>query len=270
MKRTPSFILTALVALLVATACSSVIESAISSAGRTAGRTVGEAAGRAVGQHIVRTYTPRFAHIYASYMFNYAFTPGGYWVETVPYQEGDWTRWKFIEDGQETGSWIERAFLKKTDTGEQWWRVEMYDADSEDTVIIEALFDAERSEVLRMRGKFPDQEASEMAVEEGTTAVFADPIDLTDESIEGATVETGRVSVEAGTYTARHVRYGDMASGGTVEWWLVDDVPGGYVKYGTSSARSTEEDVEGLDSYNFTLELVAEGDNATTRLGSYR
>jgi len=266
MKRSSGIVLAVLLGMFAVPACSSVIDSALSAAGRT----VGEAAGRAVGQHIVRTYTPRFANVYASYMFTYAFTPGGYQVETVPYQEGEWTRWRFIEDGEETGSWIERAFLKRTENGQEWWRVEMYDAESDDTIIIEALFDAERSEVLRMRGQFPDQEPSEMAVEEGTTVVYAEGIQLTEESLEGATVSTGRVTVGAGTFTARHVRYGDMTGGGTAEWWLVEDVPGGMVKYATSAARSTGEDVEGLDASTFILELIAEGDNATTKLDSYR
>ena len=189
-------------------------------------------------------------------------------METVEYTEGDWTRWRFIEDGKDTGSWLERAFLKRTENGEEWWRVEMYDSGSEDTVVIEALLDSERSRVLRMRGKFPDREASEMAVEEGT--VLATPVELTEESLEGATVETGQVTVPAGSFTARHVRYGDLASGGTVEWWLVDNVPGGFVKYGTTSPRSTEDEIEGLDSSNFSLEMIAKGTGARTKLSSYR
>jgi len=254
-----------LAAVFTLTACSSVIESALD----TAGRTVGEAAGRMVGQRIVRTYTPRFAGMYASYMFTYAFTPGGYWVETTPYEPGEWTKWQFVEDGEPAGSWIERAFLKRTDEGEEWWRVTMYDVDSDDTVILESLFDAERSTILRMRSKFPDQEISEMPVEEGTVAIFSDPMELTEESLEGATVETGTVRVPAGTFTARHVRFGDLASGGTVEWWLVDDVPGGFVKYMTR-APEEEGDVEGLDSYNFVLEMMGKGTGATTQLNSYK
>jgi len=251
--------------LLTTTSYGSVIESALD----TAGRTIGQAAGRAVGEHIVRTYSPQFTNVYASYMITYAFTPGGYSIETAPYAEGEWTRWRFVEDGEETGSWVERSFLKKTDDGEQWWRVTMYDAGSDDTTVLEALFDAGRENLLRLRSKFPDQEISEMPVEEGTTAVFSDPIDLTAESIEGATIETVSIRVPAGSFTARRVRFGDMASGGSAEWWLVDDVPGGYVKYATSASRSGEE-VEGLDSWNFTLELIDRGTGATTQLDSYR
>ena len=33
----------------------------------------------------------------------------------------------------------------------------------------------------------------------------------------GATVTTGRVTVPAGSYTARHVRFGDLAGGGTTQ-----------------------------------------------------
>lgn len=262
MKRNYLFLLAA---LLIAGGCSSVIDSAIDSAGRT----VGEAAGRMVGQRIVRTYTPRFASMYASYMFTYAFTPGGYWVEPNEYEQGQWTKWRFVEDGEPTGSWLERAFLKRDEEGQEWWRVTMYDEDSEDTVTLEALFAADKSTVLRLRSKFPDQEISEMPVEEGTM-IYREPLELTEESMEGATVETGPVSVPAGSFTARHIRYGDMASGGTMDWWTTEEVPGGLVKYGSTARRSgEEEDVEGLDEYNFTLELTEYGSGATTQLNSY-
>lgn len=266
MKR--SYLALALLALLATTACSSLIGEAIDSAARQTGRTVGEAAGRMVGQRIVRTYTPRFAGMYSSYMLTYAFTPGGYMVETTAYKPGEWTKWQFVEEGEPTGSWLERAFLKRTDDGREWWRVTMYDADSDDTVILEALFDTDRSTLLRLRSKFPDQEISEMPVEEGTT-VYNEPMRLTEESLEGATVETAPVSVPAGKFTARHIRFGDIASGGAVEWWLVEEVPGGYVKYGIRATQE-QEDVEGLDSYNFSLELLEKGTGATTKLNSYK
>ena len=248
--------------------CSSVIDQAIQSAGRTAGRTVGEAAGRAVGERIVRTYTPQFASMYASYMFTYAFTPGGYWIEPTPYRPGDYTKWRFVEDSQPNGSWLEKAFLKKTEEGQEWWRVTMYDADSEDTVVLEALFDAERTTVLRLRSQFPGEEISEMPVEQGTM-VYSRPVTLTPESLQGATVETGSVTVPGGTFTARHVRFGDASTGGTVEWWLVENVPGGVVKYGNSS-RTQQEEVEGLSDSNFFLDLTEKGSGATTQLNSYK
>ncbi|MFO7768375.1 MAG: hypothetical protein R6W82_05410 [bacterium] len=245
--------------------CSSVLDSAISSAGKT----VGEAAGRMAGERIVRTYSPRFTSMYASYMFTYAFTPGGYWVEPNEYETGQWTKWRFVEDGEPTGSWLERAFLKRNEEGQEWWRVTMYDVDSDDTVTLEALFAADKSTVLRLRSKFPDQEISEMPVQEGTM-IYREPMELTDESLEGATVETGSVEVPAGSFTARHIRYGDMASGGTLDWWITDEVPGGVAKYGSTSQRSEEEEgVEGLDEYNYTLELTEYGSGATTELNSF-
>lgn len=262
MRRSWAFVVPVLLAVA---GCSAVIDSAIN----TAGRTVGEAAGRMVGQRIVRTYTPQFASLYASYMFTYAFTPGGYWIEPTPYRPGDYTKWRFIEDGVETGSWLEKAFLKKTDEGQEWWRVTMYDVDSEDTVVLEALFDAERTTVLRLRSQFPDEGIKEMPVEEGTM-VYNRPMQLTDESIEGATVETGSVEVPAGRFTARHVQFGDVGTGGTVEWWLVESVPGGVVRYGNRSRNQTEDEVEGLDDSNFFLELTEQGSGATTKLNSYR
>ncbi len=249
--------------------CAAALDSALDTAGRTAGARVGGAAGRYVGDRIVRHYTPQFTRLYASYMFSYAFTPGGYWVETNDYEPGDWTRWRFTENGETDGSWLERAFLRRLEDGREWWRVAMYDADSDDTVTLEALFDADRSSILRLRSQFPGQDIGEMPVGEGTP-VYSEPLTLTAESLEGATVGTQTVQVPAGRFTARHVRFTDVAGVGRAEWWLVDTVPGGIVKYSTSHPHDTDEDaVEGLSEYNWTLELTETGSDATTQLGSY-
>lgn len=255
-----------LLAVLSFTGCATVLDSAVT----TAGERVGEAAGRMAGDRIVRQYTPQFTRLYASYMFAYAFTPAGYWVETNEYEPGDWTKWRFGGNDETTDSWLERAFLRRLDDGREWWRVTMYDADAEDTITLEALFDSSRSQILRLRGKFPDREVSEIPVEEGTM-VYADPIVLTEESLEGATVGTETVTVPAGRYTARRIRYGGVSSG-TVEWWLVDTVPGGYVKYAVTDPdqdADEENDVEGLKASNWTLELTEVGSDATTQLGSF-
>ena len=101
-----------------------------------------------------------------------------------------------------------------------------------------------------------------MPVEEGTYG-YVEPRRLTRESMEGAIVGSETVRVPAGSYTAQHLRYGGMDAG-TYEWWLVDDVPGGMVRY---SRSYQEQDAEGIDPYNWTVELIASGRGATSQLG---
>ena len=81
--------------------------------------------------------------------------------------------------------------------------------------------------------------------------------------MEGAREGTVEVRVPAGTYTAEHLRYGGMGSG-TYEWWMVDDVPGGLVKY---SRSYDDRDPEGPDPYNWVVELVDSGTGAESQLG---
>jgi hypothetical protein len=128
---------------------------------------------------------------------------------------------------------------------------------------VEALFDRETGEFVRMRGKMPgDEEATEMPVEEGTYG-YVQPRRLTQESMEGARVGVETVQVPAGSYRADHIRYGGTGSG-TWDWWLSDQVPGGMVKYGRSF---DEQDPEGPDPYNWTLELLDSGRGAQSELG---
>jgi hypothetical protein len=57
-----------------------------------------------------------------------------------------------------------------------------------------------------------------------------------------------------------------MGGGGTVEWWLNDDVPGGMVKYSNTSGQQASEDGS-PDPYNYTVELLAHGSGATSATG---
>ena len=248
------------------------IDKAVDTAAETTGKAVGKAVGKEtakVGTAVVRQYTPSFMGLYVSYLFTYAFGAGGYWVEAIPYSEGDWTKWSMLSGEGKPESTLEKAFLKTTEDGNEWWKVKFYDAESGDTVILEGLFSPERAELLRLRGKFPDKAAEEMPVQKGVVT-YVPPTELTEESLEGATVGTETVKVPAGTFTARHVRYGDIATGGTAEWYIADGIPGGMVKYkSTSYEEKSEEEVEGLDEENYALELMAYGSDAKSELGSF-
>ena len=263
-----------LVAALALGGCSAALDSALDAAGRRAGagignavgEKVGEAAGAAIAARMPTMWTPDLTRVYMNYMFTMAFHSGSYTFEDNDYQVGQWTRWRLIESGDEgRPDEMERALLHRRDDGMEWWRVKYVSETEEgrDSMVVEALFNPETGEFARMRGRMPgEEEAREMPVEEGTYG-YTEPRTLTDESLEGALVGTEAIRVPAGSYTAEHVRYGGMG-GGTYEWWLVDDVPGGMVKY----SRSYEsQDMEGPDPYNWLVELVASGTGATSELG---
>jgi hypothetical protein len=78
----------------------------------------------------------------------------------------------------------------------------------------------------------------------------------TPESVAGATVGTESLRTPAGSFTAKRVRFG--TPGGRQEWWITDQVPGGWVKY-----RVSESDTE----VNYVMELVAHGTGAKSELG---
>ena len=119
---------------------------------------------------------------------------------------------------------------------------------------------------LRLRRQFPgDEEPVEVPVEEDS--YYAPPRRLGEESVEGAKVGTVEVTVPAGTFTAKHIRFGD-AAGGTWEWWLCDEVPGGVVRYASRSQTSSDEgESEALDPNEYDIQLESYGDDAKSKLG---
>ncbi len=263
-----------LIAALALAGCSSILEGALDTAGRrtgegignAVGNRVGAAAGAAVASRMPTMWTPDLTQVYMNYMFTMAFHSGSYTFEGTDYDVGQWTRWQLTDtDTEGRPDVMERALLHRRDDGMEWWRVK-YISDTEDgrdSMTVEALFNPETGEFARMRGKMPGEaEAKEMPVEEGTYG-YTEPRRLTEESLEGAVVGTETIRVPAGSFTTRHVRYGGMG-GGTYDWWLNDDVPGGMVKY----SRSFEaQDADGPDPYNWVVELVDSGTGATSQLG---
>ncbi|MBS3818072.1 hypothetical protein KGY73_00990 [bacterium] len=246
----------------------SAVSTAVDTAERTAGETVGEAVGEKVGEAIVRSYTPNFMRLYTSYIMSYAYGSGGIWIEDFTYEEGDWTKWTG-GSGEDDSYEFTKAFLKKTDKGNEWWQVKFYDLQSEDTVIIESLFSPDRGNLLRMRAKFPDKEPGEIPVEKHQ--YYTAPSELTEESIEGATLGTETIKVPAGTFTAKHVRYNDYATASRVHFFLSDDVPGRIVKYIYDHEGAEEEssEVKGMDRYNYEIELLDYGSGAKSELNSF-
>ncbi|MFW6138351.1 MAG: hypothetical protein ACOC7U_04175, partial [Spirochaetota bacterium] len=165
---------------------------------------------------------------------------------------GEYTifEWK-PEDG--TTITMEKAYLKQTEEGRQWWRVSW--TEEKDTWIYEALLSPQEERLVRLRARDAEGNEGEVPVTEGT--VYAPPAKVSDESIEGASVGKETLTTPAGKFSTNHVVF--MGGGGTVEWWLSEEVPGGVVKY---LAR------EGDETF-WTCVLAETGDGATTKLNSY-
>jgi len=250
-----------LVAALVLNGCvSTAVQQGLNSAGEAAGQTVGEA----LGAEIVRAAdlpppgSARYNQVMvqqAQIMFSYAFSAGGMWPAEARHEPGEWTTYRVgATDGETALDTLERAFLKRTDDGNEWWRVR--GVQEGEAWVYEALLDPEQETVVRMRGKDPEGEVGEVPVTEET--VYRPPQQLTEESVEGATEGTESVETPAGTFTARRVEYTGATSGGTVTWFLSDEVPGDVVQY--EGRRQGRE---------WTSTLLDYGTDATTELDSY-
>jgi len=192
---------------------------------------------------------------YANWMFTLAFNSGGYWVPGSDLRPGESVTFEFSQDNSRQR--MERAFLTQLPDGKMWYRVKWYSMTDADTMIFEAMFSADKSQVLRMRGKTNGQPAGEIPVEANTGFNWREPTYLTTESFNAAVVGNESITTPAGTYNAKHVRY-SMMGGGTYEWWMTDGVPGGVAKY-----------VVGYGSNTYTQTLVAVARDARTELGSY-
>lgn len=190
-------------------------------------------------------------------LFNYLFTSYGYNLALTDYDPGDWTKWA-VHTGEESESLVmQKALLKKLNDGREWWQVIMYgDSKDEPMYVAEMLFSKDQTSIRRYREQFKDQEIQEKPVSEDW---YTQPMNLTEESIEGATSERGvNVTVPSGEFTADLIDYG-VVSGVSVKLWQVTGVPGGVVKY----KNQTEEEVL------YTSELVDYGNNAQSLLRSY-
>jgi hypothetical protein len=220
-------------------------------------------AGRSVRGPAV--WTTDFAWQYIGELFAMQYMSGATMFET-PYQPGQWTKWQVTAaEGSDEQQSLERAFLFVTADGGEWWRLKTVTTtkrdgkDETETVVLEALFKPMSEQVkqlVRMRGKLPGSaEPQELMVPQAMSMVSlagAFPFKPTPESVAGATIGTETV----GTVSARHVRYG--AGGGTLDWWLSDTTPGGWVRF--SMADEAKKIV-------YRMEMVGQGTGAQSELG---
>ncbi len=207
-----------------------------------------------------------YAWIYIAQLFAIQYGTGATMFES-DYKPGEWTQWKLSSEGDDDVQTNERAFIGKPADGGEWWRMKTISGDKEsaDTVSLEMLFKAEggndvTQKLVRMRGKLPgNTEPQELIVPEQygmwnmAGSMGRKP---TKESIDGATIGVETVTTPAGTFKAKHVRFG--MGGGTMDWWLDDTVVGGWVKF-----QMFDEDKKP----RYTMELVGKGTGAKSELG---
>jgi hypothetical protein len=237
-------------------------QTTVGAASEAAGEEVGEAIGARVASaaNVPTAGTAQwnqFMVSQAQVLFSYAFAANGMWPGEATYEEGERVRYEFqTADGEDAGfQTLERAFLTTTEDGNEWWRVRAQQED--DTWVYEALINPERDEVVRLRSRDPEGNVGEVPVTERT--VYQSPQRLTEESIEGATVGREELDTPAGTFSTRKVEYKGGMGGGTVTWYLSEDVPGHVVRYRA----------EGNQGNAWISTLVDHGSDATTTLDSY-
>ena len=226
--------------LIIGSGCSSVKDSLIKGATSGISTGVGRAASERAEQGAYKRLAPKsqlpavktpgwnqFMALHAQIIFAYSFSVGGFWLGTTPYQPGDWTKFEF-KSKEDPSVIIEKAFLKKTDDGKEWWRVSW--TDNQETWMYEALLTTD-GQLLRLRARDANGNEGEVPVTEGSGMIYAPPTQLTKESIQGASTGKEDVKTPAGTFNADHIVYMATGGEGQVEFWTTDKVPGGAAKY---------------------------------------
>ncbi len=253
-----------LLAGMIFSGCATVTDSLVGGAVEGLSRAVSERAANAVYSRLAPKEklpppaTPgwnQFMAIQAQIVFTYSFSPGGLWVSTTGYEPGEYTKFT-MEQSDEEPVVIERALLKRTDDGNEWWRVSW--SEGEESWVYEGLVNPSDGRLLRLRAK--DAEGNEGEVPVSDQTIYSEPSEISEESIEGATVGQESISTPAGTYNTDHVEYMSTTGEGTLDWWITEQVPGGVVKYQLTDAK------EGVV---WTSTITATGSDATSVLGSF-
>lgn len=219
------------------------------------------------GLHGPAVWNTDYAWLWISQLFAVQYLSGATMFEK-DYKPGEWTRWHIgTSDNADETQVTERAFLGRTSDKGEWWRLKTINnyKDGADTVTLEALFKPDSSneyvqQLVRMRGKLPgNTDAQEMMVPQQWAMwnmMGAFPYKPTKESIEGATIGIEDVKTPAGTFKAKHVRFGQ--GGGTLDWWLDESAVGGWVKF---AAIGDDKQAR------YTMEMLDKGVGAKSELG---
>lgn len=273
-------------ALVTTTGCGAVLDAAMKSAGNQVGGAIGNQVGKQVGtvaagytSNMMHNLSPALMQAYSMALFSLLYHHGGYHfagLRTADYQPGHYTRWT-APDAKE-GDWFEKAYLKHEEDGKQWWRVHAKGKDDNgkaQEVILEALFDKQDKsgarKILRMRAKLPNRpEAEEIPITEQNQAswVLRPSAQVSEESLKGATVGTESVTVPAGTFKARHIKY--AGTNGANEWWVAGkSVPGGFVQYAIEGQQRNK-DTGKTEPKRVVVQLLEHGKgDGASKLGAF-
>lgn len=251
--------------LLALSGCARTIQSAFDSAGHQ----IGTAIGSSIGNAVTRNYTSKMKSWYAVYLIEMGFHASGSYVipaNEKPYAEGDYTRWKVVQESGPDDSWMERLYLGKDDDGHDWWQVRFYDGASMDTVIVQGLY-SEDNELVRLRTQFPkDARPTEVSVD---GRQMQRPESLSEQAMALADRGQRVEEVAAGSFLIREfVHEGDNQDEQT--WWLSNEVPGEIVRYAYSGPpKSQPRGSRDIDASNYVLELQRYGGGERSALGSW-
>jgi hypothetical protein len=177
-------------------------------------------------------------------LFRGTFFQGGYVLDTVGFQPGEYVQWRVA--GQGNQEWIRKALLRQRADGAEWWRVKQKTSDS--LIVMEALLEAKddssERRILRLRRRFgQDEQPEEVPITKDNARKWTlkRQRELTEESYKGMKVGAEQLNVPAGTFNVEHLRSTHPQRGGTVHWYLNSQVPGGLVKYRWTSNGSSRE-----------------------------
>src|SRR5690606_21427177 len=171
------------------------LDRTVDTAAQRTGERVGERVGDAAAGILVQM-TPQLMGLYVQGILGYAFYGAWGWNEQESYEVGEWTRWRTVDSEAGQHVVMEKAFLNRTDEGNAWWKVKYRNVDDGQEIVLEGLFSPGREKLLRLRGRFPGQAASEIPVQENI--VYARGATLTAESLAAARVGEATVAVPAG------------------------------------------------------------------------
>lgn len=251
---------------------SSTLGVSVAQAGSAGGVSMSAASGGGRMVNMPSVWTQDYAWTYIGALFAMQYSSGATMFEKE-YQPGQWTTWQITDPSEpDSKQTMERAFLGMTADSSEWWHMKTTVTHEEDgkavsdTVVLEALFKPmgdQMKQLVRMRGKLPgNAEPQELMVPQYMSMVNMGgmfPYKPTPESIEGATVGTESVSAGNKTVQAKHVRFG--SGGGNIDWWLSDEVPGGWVKFTGSSANGDK------TTETYVMEMTGSGTGAKSELG---
>lgn len=274
-----------LAALFILSSCTSVvdsigkIDSAVSRTKAKAGQAVMDAAGVGAMEDA----------IVASMVYAQVFFAGGYMYGYEDMREGYGVIWK-LTSTDESGSQsieVERALLKRTADGNEWWLLKYTDPGQE-PFVSEALLDEDYAivkfryrdqETGNIREWVPEQaegqaaEAESGEEEEGTA--YAGQEALFRGDYEDYIVGTEKVTTDFGTYPSEHVLIEDSYTVYTdeeqseenaetyevsYEWWIVKQIPGDIMKYEWKNIT---------EGFSLKGELISIKTDYTTQLESF-